>query len=142
MKVLRHLVLNDVWLKLFSVALAALVYFTINLASRNELSPVVSLPLAAARQVSFANLPVLVMSPAEDVRSVRISPKEVEVTVEGDSKILSKLKAQDIRVLVDLTRIQAAHDLRERLEVSAPPGVTLVRVDPEEVQVIYPVSKN
>jgi hypothetical protein len=40
--------------------------------------------------------------------------------------------------LVDLTGIGAAHDLRKRIEVSAPAGVTHVRVYPEEVQIIFP----
>ena len=56
----------------------------------------------------------------------------------GDSKILKNLQSKDIRVLVDLTGIEAARSLRKRIEVSAPAGVTHVGVQPEEVDVIIP----
>ncbi len=135
---LQALILRDFWLKLFSFALAVLIWFIITIAIQNEVSPVASLTLGPLEQRTFASLPVMIMSSAEDVRSLRVNPKEVEVTVQGDLKTIRKLQPKDIRVLVDLTGIQAAHDLRKRIEVSTPAGVTHVRVDPEEVQVIFP----
>jgi len=142
MKSVSQLVLNDIWLKLFSLALAVLIWFTINLAIKKELPAVVPMPLAPMEQMVLGKVPVLVVSSAEDSRNVRVSPKEVEVTVQGEGKALKQLKPQDIRALVDLTGIQAAHDLRKRIEVWTPPGVTFGRVEPEEVQVIYPTSSN
>jgi YbbR domain-containing protein len=79
-----------------------------------------------------------VMSAADDSRTFRVYPKEVEVTVEGDPNVLKSLYNRDIRVMVDLTGIEAAHDLRKRIEVSSPSGVTRVRVEPDEVQVVFP----
>ena len=95
-------------------------------------------PTAPARQLQISNLPVIILSSAEDVRSFHVSPSVVEVTVQGDAKTLATLQSKDIRVLVDLTGIGAAHDLRKRIEVSTPAGITHVRVEPEEVQVIFP----
>jgi hypothetical protein len=41
--------------------------------------------------------------------------------------------------VVDLTDIaDAAHGLKRRVEVSTPPGVTLINVDPPEVGVLFP----
>ncbi|HWI59808.1 MAG TPA: CdaR family protein, partial [Bacillota bacterium] len=111
---------------------------TINFAIQKEVSPVPALSLTPSEQRTFSGLPVVVMSSAEDVRSAKVNPKEVEITVQGDAKTLRNLRSKDIRVMVDLTGIQAAHDLRKRIEVSTPAGVTHVRVDPEEVQVIFP----
>ncbi len=133
---LKRVVLHDFWLKLFCMALAVLTWLVLHFASvEKQGAPSVNLlPLV---QRTFPALPILVVSSAEDVRSVRVNPKEVEVTVQGDAKTLRDLQAKDIRVLVDLTGIQASQ-LRKRIEVSTPAGVTHIRVDPEEVQVVFP----
>lgn len=135
---LRSLLFKDFWLKLFSLVLATMTWFIVNAAVQNKASPAAPLSLAPVERKVFSNLPVMVMSSAEDVRSVRVSPKEIEVTVRGDPKILNTIQSKDIRVLVDLTGIQAAHDLRKRVEVSTPAGVAHERVEPNEVQVIFP----
>jgi hypothetical protein len=41
--------------------------------------------------------------------------------------------------MVDLTDIQSAGDLRRQVDVSTPPGVTLVMVNPIQVDVIVPL---
>jgi len=136
---LRKLILQDVWLKLFSFVLAVLTWITINsMADQKEGIATPILPPAPSEQLVLPNLPVVILSSAQDVRSFRVNPKEVEVTVQGDPKIVKALQAKDIRVLVDLTGIGAAHDLRKRIEVSSPAGITHVKVDPGEVQVIFP----
>lgn len=143
MNFFEELVLKDFWLKLFSFALAVLAWFTVDVALRNANagSPLQSLSLTPSSNRVFDHLPVTVMSSAEDVRSVRVQPKDVEVTVQGESKVLDNLQAKDIRVIVDLTGIQATNAaLRRRIEVSTPAGVTHVKVDPEQVQVIYPAK--
>lgn len=135
---LEQLIFKDLWLKLFSLALATLIWVTVNIAIQNQVAPVTSLPLAKPERRTFSDLPVIIMSSAEDTRSAHVNPKEVEVTVEGDAKVVKSLYSRDIRVVVDLTGIEAAHDMRKRIEVSAPAGVTHLTVDPQEVQIIYP----
>jgi len=135
---LRNLILQDFWLKLFSFTLAVLFWFTVFLTHRSESASMGPLSLVPPQQLVFLGLPVVVMSSAEDVRSVRVEPKEVDVTVQGDPKILKTLQKKDIRVLVDLTYIEAAQYLRTRIYVSTPLGVTPVKVVPENVQVIFP----
>lgn len=137
-KTLRSIFLEDFWLKLFSAALAVLVWLTVTFSIGRGASRPTPLDLMTADQRVFVNVPVVILSSAEDVRSVRVHPKEVELTVQGDARNLKDLQARDLRVLVDLTGIQAAQGLRKRLEVSTPPGITYVRVYPEEVQVIFP----
>jgi YbbR domain-containing protein len=135
---LQDLVLKDFWLKLFSFALAVLAWFTVDVALRNNPTvPIGPLSFAPA-QTRTEHLPVTVMSSAEDVRSVRVHPKEVDVTIQGDGKVLDRLQSKDIRVICDLTGIEATNALRRRIEVTTPAGVTHVKVDPEEVQVIFP----
>jgi YbbR domain-containing protein len=126
---LRNLLLEDFWLKFFSLALAALIWFTVTFVSQKEVRTDTRV---------FFNLPVTVLSAAEDVRNFKVSPSEVQVTVQGDGGILQNLQSKDIRVMVDLTGVTAARELRKRVEVSAPAGVTHLRVTPEDVQVVFP----
>ena len=135
---LRHLFFKDFWLKLFSFVLAVLIWFTVNIAINKESSGAPALSLIPTEERVFSGLPVVVLSSAEDVRSVRVNPKEVEVTVQGEPKQLKNIQPRDIRVLLDLTGIPAAHDMRVRVEVTLPAGLSLVRVNPEEVQVAFP----
>lgn len=134
---LRDLILRDFWLKLFSLALAVLIWLTVSFAIKKEGSPVVSLTLVPEER-TFSNLPVMVMSAAADVRNIKVRPDTVEVTVRGDAKIIRELRGKDIRVMVDLTGIETAQDLKKRIEVTTLAGISLVRVVPEHVQVMFP----
>ena len=130
---LRNLVLEDFWLKLFSLMLAVLLWLTVSFASRKD--------TVFDQRVLSRMLPVTILASAEDVRSFRVSPSEVAVTVQGNPKILQNLQTNDLRAVVDLTGIAAARDLRKRIEVSVPAGVTPLRVIPDEVQVIFPPDR-
>jgi YbbR domain-containing protein len=88
-------------------------------------------------QRTFLKLPVVVLSSAEGVGEIQIHPQEVEVTIEGEPRTLQNVQSKDIRAIVDLTGIKAA-ELRKRIEVSTPAGVTHVRVAPQEVEIVYP----
>jgi len=132
MDLLKNLALRDLLLKVFSFALAVLIWVTVHMGLTNQLS------LAPTKERVFTHLPVVILSSAEDVRSLRVEPKEVDVTVRGDAKSLQALQAKDIHPLLDLTGIEAARELRKRIEISTPAGVTFVKVEPEEVQVIFP----
>ena len=134
--VIRDLVFKDIWLKLFSLGLAALIWFTINIAIQNQ--GVSSIPLGNLARRTFPNVPVTVLTYAEDPRAFRVNPQQVDVTVEGEAQVVKSLYNRDIRVMVDLTGIEAAHDIRTRIEVSTPAGITRSTASPNEVQVIFP----
>jgi hypothetical protein len=129
---LRHLLLEDFWLKLFSLALAVLIWFTVTFVSQKEVRTDTRV---------FFSLPVTVLSAAEDVRNFKVSPSEVQVTVQGDGRTLQNLQSKDIRATVDLSGVAAARELRKRIQVSAPAGITYLRVVPQEVQVIFPPDR-
>jgi YbbR domain-containing protein len=133
---LQDLVLKDFWLKLFSFALAALIWFTVNIAIKNDISPVASLSLAPTEQLILRNLPIAILSPSQQVRGLSINPKTADVIVQGDAASLRNLQRQNVRVLVDLSGDSGAlQNSRRRVEVSTPAGITHVKVDPEEVQI-------
>jgi len=139
---LRDLVFKDFWLKLFSLALAVLVWLIVSFAIKKEVPPGSKEPepktSVATSERTFANLPVLVMSAAQDVRNMRVRPAQVEVTVQGDAETIKRLQSKEIRALVDLTGIESARQLTKRIEVSTPAGISHVRVLPEDVEVIIP----
>ena len=136
MATLENLVLKDIWLKLFSLAMAMLIWVLVHISQ----APLTARPLGLApvSSLTLTNLPVMIMSSAEDVRSFRVKPKEVDVTVQGAKNVLDALNRKEVHVLVDLTGVLAANALRAHIEVSTPAGVSYVRVYPEEVQVIFP----
>jgi YbbR domain-containing protein len=129
---LRNLLFEDIWLKLFSLVLAVLIWLTVTFASQKE--------IGTEKRV-FSNLPVTILASVEDVHNFKVSPREVEITVRGDPKTLQSLQSKDIRAVVDLSGVAAARDLRKRIEVSVPASVTYLRVAPEEVQVIFPPDR-
>src|SRR6266850_4670547 len=134
---LRHLFLHDLSLKLFSLALAVLIWLTVTFAIRKEFSPIANLKPRNAVPATYV-LPVVVLTSAQDPKNFNVEPKEVQVTVEVDGKRLETLQSKDIRALVDLSGIESAKDMLKRIEISTPPGVTLLRVLPQDVRVIIP----
>jgi YbbR domain-containing protein len=132
---LRDLVLRDFWLKLFSLGLAGLIWFTID-TMRGSNAPVPSLSLAPLEKRTLYNLPVVIMSSAEDVRRFGVEPSQIDVTVQGDRKLVQNLKGNDVRVMVDLTGVEERPGLRKRVEISIPAGLSHVSVNPSEVLVI------
>ena len=129
---LRNLLFEDFWLKLFSLVLALLVWLTVTFVSQKEVG---------TESRVFSNLPVTILASGEDLHNFRVSPREVEITVRGDPKTLQSLQSKDIQAAVDLTGVGTARDLRKRVQVSVPAGITYLRVAPEEVQVIYPPDR-
>ena len=128
-KYLRDIFFSDVWLKLFSLALAVLIWLTVSLAVQKR--PEVR---------TFSKLPVVTMSAMGDVRQMRVRPALVDVTVQGERTLLSELRANDILVRVDLTGIKSGDSVKKRIEISTLAGITLVRVEPPEVEVVFPVA--
>ena len=132
---MRDWVTKDFGWKLFSLFLAVAIWLTVH---KIYEEPGAASGLAVGNTVTFGNLPVLVVSAASDVRDFRVAPATVAVKVSGAPEVMADLQANQIHAVVDLTDVQSARDLRRRVDVSTPPGVTLVSVDPPKVGVIVP----
>jgi YbbR domain-containing protein len=137
---MRDIIFKDFGWKLFSMALAIIIWATVRTVSYE--APKGVGPLGDWETQSFTNLPVLVMSAAAEVREFKIDPDTVNVTVSCRPEIMAVLQRKDIQAVIDLTEIEYARSLRKRVTVSAPPGVTLVRVQPSEVNVGVPLKQN
>ncbi len=134
---LKNLIVRDFWLKLFSFALALLIWELVSPAVRKQMSPTSTLMGTAVEQ-TFSRIPLEVVASAADVHSFRVTPSEVEVTLRGEKKLLQSLQLKDVRALVDLTGIESAGNMRKRIEVITPPGITYDRVAPAEADVVVP----
>jgi YbbR domain-containing protein len=139
MSFLRQLVLHDLWLKLFSLALAGLIWITVFFALTKKVTPATIVGQLTSER-TIASLPVVLISSTADVHRYTVQPKEVSVTVQGDRRTLEALQQRDISVLVDLTGIGGRGELLEKVKVSTPAGVTHVRIEPSQVQVIAPAE--
>jgi hypothetical protein len=125
---MRDLLTKDFGWKLFSLALAVAIWLIVQ-TIRNESTR------------TFPNLPVLVVSASADVREFKINPGTVEIAVSGRPDVMAALADKEIHATVDLTDIETARDLRKRVDVSTPPGVTVLRVTPPYVDVVVPPDR-
>jgi YbbR domain-containing protein len=136
---LRNLIFHDFWLKLLSLVFAVVIWKTISnvfLPKKDAASPITV--FGTEVEQTYANVPVLVIFPAAEVRTVSVEPSEVQVTVRGEPEAIRNLNPRDIHAQVDLTGIQSASALRKRIEVTLPSGMIPARVVPDEVEVIIP----
>ena len=136
MMTLRDIVTKDMSWKIFSVALAVAIWLIVHAISEDAASRVN--PLSGMMTRAFENVPVLVVSAAADVRELKVNPGVVQITISGRPEAVTALDPRQIRVLVDLTGVEAAKDLKKRVDVSTPPGITFVRAVPAEVDVVVP----
>ena len=132
---IRDWVTTDLGWKLFSLFLALAIWLTVHQIYEE---PKTASEPAAGNTVTFGNLPVRVVSAVADVRNFRVAPLTVKVTVSGSAEDMARLQADQVHAVVNLTDIGPERDLHLPVDVSAPPGVTLVSVDPPRVGVIVP----
>ena len=135
----RNLVVKDFWLKLFSLALAVLIWLTVRFSINKEVSPWSALIGHTADETDIPGVPVFV--PALNGRVVRVEPADVQITVRGDPKSVKNLRAKDIRAQVNLAGVESASGLRWPVEIVLPRGVAYTHVEPSEVEVTVSPNK-
>jgi YbbR domain-containing protein len=129
----RNLVVKDLWLKLFSLVLAILIWFTVDFSLSKDVSPWTAIIGHTADEMVMT-IPVRVPG---NHRDVSVDPEQVEVTLRGDPKLLEELKQRpgDLRALVNLTDVQSASGLLRPVELILPQGVFYTHINPERVEV-------
>ncbi len=132
---MRDLFTKDLGWKLFSLFLAVVIWLTVH---RLLTEPGNSPGSVQGSTVTYGNLPVEIVSATGDVHDYRVAPTTVKITVTCSEEIMSKLQADQIHAVVDLTDIQPGEDLHRPVNVSPPTGVTLISVEPSRVAVIPP----
>jgi hypothetical protein len=146
---LRDYVLNNVGRKLVSLCLASLIWFTVSSADRKEprllesaLESLLPKPVTELVPGEFTQIPIAVVSLAQDTRAFRLEPRQAKVIVSGERGLLRRLTAKDIQVVVDLTDLANAKKtdantnlILRPVRVRPPEGITVVKVEPSHVQV-------
>ncbi|MGI8966465.1 MAG: hypothetical protein ACR2H1_10325, partial [Limisphaerales bacterium] len=80
------------------------------------------------------HLPVTVMLTPGDERVFKLNPKEVFVSVAGESAVLNELLRKDLKAYVDLTGVRH-EESPYRVQMHVPVGVTVLRIVPLAVNV-------
>jgi YbbR domain-containing protein len=123
----RDIILRNFGWKLLSLALAIVIWLTIKALSADQQT-----------ERMFVNLEINIVSGTADVRTFRVEPSTVTVTVKGQPGAVSRLAEREIRVFADLTSADVTQSFRQHLNVAVPNGITVVRLDPTEVNVTPP----
>ncbi len=125
----RDLVVKDFGWKLLALAMAVMIWVIVKGFSDDG---------GNLTERTFTDLPAQIVSGRADVQNFKIKPDLVEVTVKGQPDGIKALTENDIRVLVDVSRLEPAPHSRQRVDVSVPTRITIVKVHPAEVEVVVP----
>ncbi|MGO8763924.1 MAG: CdaR family protein [Limisphaerales bacterium] len=126
---MRDWLTNDLYWKGFAVFMAIGIWLTVHKFSE-EGAP----PGLLSVQNTFTNV-VMAVSSTADVRGANIVPDEVKVEIDGPPEIMATLNADRIHAFVNLTGIDSAHASSRFVEVAAPLHVTILNIDPPDVNV-------
>lgn len=133
---MRDWFLKDLGWKFFSLALAVAIWLTVNYKNQD-------VPAAEVRQATYNELPVIALLLPAGERA-QISPAAITVTVSGPREKMATLQANQICPQINLSAVVAGHALRRSVEVAVPAGLTVISVDPAEVDVTVssPAAEN
>lgn len=126
---LRDFIVKDFGWKLLSLALAVAIWLTVKGFSSESGTQV---------ERTFTDLPAQIVSGTTDARTFRINPEVVQVTVKGLPDAIKALTELEIHVYVDVKNTDPTQNFRKRVEVSTPTRITIVKVEPAEVEVVVP----
>jgi YbbR domain-containing protein len=142
---MRDLFLKDLGWKLLSLFLAVAIWLTVHKILTEAVQPVLPEGDGNANSTAttfiYSNQPVEIVSPTTDVHLYRTAPEEVKVTLAGPADLMADLQASQIHAVVDLTDTNVARSSHRQVEISPPPGVTLIGVEPPRVLVIPPPGR-
>lgn len=132
----RDAILQNFWLKLFSLVLATMIWFAI-FGAQTTLRP--DRPTLGTVTRKFERVPITVMKSAADLRGFRVEPTTVEVTVSGPLAKVQALTPAQLEVFINLTDVNDTVGLTKKILVHVPPDIALRNVSPTEAR-ITPVA--
>lgn len=132
----REAILQNFWLKLFSLVLATMIWFAI-FAAQNNLRP--DRPVLGTLTRKFERVPVTVMKSAADLRAFRVEPATVEIIVSGPIATVQALTPAQLEVFISLTDVNDTVGLTKKILVHVPHDIALLNVSPTEAK-ITPVA--
>lgn len=124
----RNILFRNFGWKLLSLALAVVIWLTIKTISAEQ----------GQTERMFVNLPIQIVSGTADVRTFRVDPITVNVTVKGRPGAVTRMVERELRPIVDLTSADITSPFRRHVDIIVPNGITVVRFEPTEVQITPP----
>ena len=124
----RHILFRNFGWKLLSLALAIVIWLTIKALSAEQ----------GQTEKMFINVPIKIVSSTADVRAYQVEPKLGTITLKGRPGAINRLTEREIRLLVDISSSDVTQSFRQHVDVIVPNGITVVRFEPLEVQIIPP----
>lgn len=85
-------------------------------------------------QKTFENIPVIPQDLSPFV-SCEIDPKVVDIIVEGQNILIDKIKIEDVKAFVKFVD-DFKVEQKVRVQVELPEGISLIKIEPEEVTVL------
>lgn len=128
-----HWFKENLGLKLFALALAVLIWTTVH-----DMIQGGSGSVGFGRTRTLTDVPVWVLVRAGNSQGFRVEPSTVEVTVRGPRELVEALDPEDLRVVVRADPESGEPGQPLPVEVVAPEGVTVVRVQPSRIRVWSP----
>ena len=132
MNLLRDILFKNFGWKLLSVALASAIWLTVKTTSAAE----------GQTERVFLTLPLQIVSGTADVRTFQMEPSAVTITLKGRTEIINRLAEREIHCLVDVTSADLTQNFRRHVDVAVPSGITVIHIEPAEVQITPPKPKN
>ncbi len=132
MNLLRDILFKNFGWKLLSVVLAFAIWLTVKTTSAEE----------GQTERVFLALPLQIVSGTADVRTFQVEPSVVTITLKGRPEVVNRLAEREIHCLVDATSADLTQNFRRHVDVAVPSGITVVHVEPAEVQITPPKPKN
>jgi len=124
----RDIILRNFGWKLLSLALAVVIWLTIKALSAEQ----------GQTERMYLSIPIQIVSSTADVRTFRVEPNTINVTLKGRPGAINRLAEREIRVLVDVSSADVTQSFRRHVDVAVPNGITVVRFEPTEVQITPP----
>jgi YbbR domain-containing protein len=132
----RDAILQNFWLKLFSLVLATMIWFAI-FGTQTNLRP--DRPVLGTVTRTFERVPITVMKSASDLRAFRVEPATVEVTVSGPLAKVQVLTPAQVEVFISLTDVSDTVGMTKKILIHVPTDIALRNVSPTEAR-ITPVA--
>lgn len=129
----RQFIERNFWLKFFALILALLTWITVRFAISRQIA-FGSSQITAVTRV-FPKSPVRLLTGADLAGRFHLAPGEVTVTLGGDATILEKLSGKEVTPFVNLPKGFPGSGGMGRVEIFAPAGVSIIKIDPAEVLV-------
>ncbi len=124
---IKHLLLNNIELKIFSIILSILVWYAIIGQETSEAMMFVP--------IEYQNLP--------DYLEIVNNPRKIiELTLKGPSAFLKKLSPQDLKVSLDLSHAQPGDKtfFSSELNIDVPLGISVSKINPSFIKITFDIT--